>query len=88
MTTYDDKVAASMGYYWHEDGWDEQALTSAGLPVALLPQVCRSLEGNLDLLGYLVVKGSGVVYFVSRFMATLRKIIVKDNGVRFAKAEI
>ena len=43
----------------------------------------------LDLLGYLVVKGSGVVYFVSRFMATLRKIIVIiDDGVRFAKAEI
>ena len=85
MTTYDDKVAASMGYYWHEDGWDEQAITSAGLPVALLPQVCVSL----DLLGYLVVKGSGVVYFVSRFMATLRKIIVIiDDGVRFAKAEI
>ena len=42
----------------------------------------------LDLVGYLVVKGSGVVYFVSRFMATLRKIIVIDDGVRFAKAEI
>ena len=43
----------------------------------------------LDLLGYLVVKGSGVVYFVSRFMATFRKIIVIiDNGNRFAKAEI
>ena len=42
----------------------------------------------LDLLGYLVVKGSGVVYFVSRFIATFRKITVIDNGVRFAKAEI
>ena len=43
----------------------------------------------LDLLGYLVVKGSGVVYFVSRFIATFRKIIVIiDDGVRFAKAEI
>ena len=42
----------------------------------------------LDLLGHLVVKGSGVVYFVSRFKATLRKTIVIDDGVRFAKAEI
>ena len=50
LTTYDDKVAASMGYYWHEDGWDEQALTSAGLPVALLPQVCVSLEGNFGFV--------------------------------------
>ena len=50
LTDYDDKVAASMGYYWEEDGWDEQALTSAGLPVVLLPQVFRSLESNFGFV--------------------------------------
>ena len=57
MTTYDDKVAASMGYYWHEDGWDEQALTSAGLPVVLLPQVFGSLEGIVQIIAVLIDNG-------------------------------
>ena len=43
-----DQVAASMGYYWREDGWDEEALCNAGFPIGLLPQVL------LDLMwGYL-----------------------------------
>ena len=37
-----------MGYYWREDGWDEEALCNAGFPIGLLPQVL------LDLMwGYL-----------------------------------
>ena len=28
-----------MGYFWTGEGWDEKALTSAGLSINLLPQV-------------------------------------------------
>ena len=28
-----------MGYFWTDEGWDEKALTSAGLSINLLPQV-------------------------------------------------
>ena len=57
LTDYDDKVAASMGYYWEEDGWDEQALTSAGLPVVLLPQVFGSWEGIVQIIAVLIDNG-------------------------------
>ena len=46
-----------MGYYWEEDGWDEQALTSAGLPVVLLPQVFGSLEGIVQIIAVLIDNG-------------------------------
>ena len=45
-----------MGYYWSEDGWDEEALCNAGFPIGLLPQVLFDLMwGYLGIwLGCLV----------------------------------
>jgi len=85
------QVAASMGYYWHEDGWDEQALTSAGLPVALLPQVCKSgdLVGAMTRAWCGIPAGAEVCCAFGDLQCSVRAILGFDvKGSQFTDAVI
>jgi len=85
------QVATSMGYFWTGEGWDEKALTGAGLSINLLPRVGESG----DLVGVMTKAWCGIpigVKVCSGFgdlQCSVRAILAFDNkGSQFTDAVI
>jgi len=85
------QVATSMGYFWTDEGWDEKALTGAGLSINLLPRVGESG----DLVGVMTKAWCGIplgVKVCSGFgdlQCSVRAILAFDNkGSQFTDAVI
>jgi len=85
------QVAASMGCFWTDEGWDEKALTGAGLSINLLPRVGESG----DLVGVMTKAWCGIpigVKVCSGFgdlQCSVRAILAFDNnGSQFTDAVI
>jgi len=85
------QVATSMGYFWAGEGWDEKALTGAGLSINLLPWVGESG----DLVGMMTKAWCGIplgVKVCSGFgdlQCSVRAILAFDSkGSQFTDAVI